>query len=124
MKNLILFLLISCFFYPSCQEREELSPDNVCGKEIAELTWLQKMIEETEEDGVGTMKVYKVKKRKKTYIVPFFCCHSCNYVISLLDCNGEVVGHLNDGKVSYDDLENPKFSKLIWEPEQFKCIDR
>ncbi|WP_157637802.1 hypothetical protein [Flexithrix dorotheae] len=123
MQKLILFFIISCLFFPSCQEDAELSPGSVCGKEIAELPWLQKIIEEAEEDGVGTVKIYSVEKGGETYIVPFFCCPSCNYVISLLDCNGEITGYLGDAKVSFDDINNPKISQLIWEPEQFKCID-
>jgi len=119
-RNVVLLVIYLITF--ACTDNEIQNP-TICSVEnpIENLTWLNAIVTDTMNQQLSTnYKIYQVEKDNQIFIIPYYCCIACNYVITIYDCNGKEVGFLGE-LLSFD--ESISNENLIWEPAQFTCID-
>ena len=121
-QGIIVMVLFS--FLVSCEE-DNRTPSNTCSVNdpIMELFWLTNRVEEFEQSTSEASKYFYISQASylgNTVFVLENCCPFCNTVISVFDCEGELLGILGtrDEDIDPDSLDN---KKVIWHPEDSPC---
>ena len=107
--HLLLLMLIITVAY-SCND------DSSCGT----LDWLDEEIQTLEQDENFVQYAYISQAEYNGMTVYVFqnCCPNCNTLPPrVVNCSGDLVGHLGDG-IEADELKN---KSVIWKPDNSAC---
>lgn len=121
MKNLLMTtaLLVAI---ASCN-KEEQEPKVVCTVEdpLIELTWLANELEDLKKSSF--IKYYFISTAEykgETVFIFGNCCPSCNSVIPVRNCEGDLLGILGNRPEDVD-YQQLKENRFIWQGEEGQC---
>ena len=123
LKSLIGLLLAIFFIQVSCGDDDGL--DSACGTDnpIENLEWLAAEIENIESNEVLAQYFFitTAKYRGQTVFIFDNCCPFCGTVITVLDCEGELIGIVGPGEddIDFSLLEN---DRILWKSENAACV--
>lgn len=111
----------------SCKNDDD-NLNNTCSvaNPIEDLDWLKEKIEELEQSSLfesGEIYISQANYNGNTIFILGNCCALCNSVISVYDCEGELIARLgyddeNDFVINFDIFER---DTIIWSPPNFTC---
>lgn len=119
MRKLFIFLFFITLSF-SCNESDG---PGICGVEnpAENLPWLKQKIQEIESNSLSKYSyIQEAEYKGKTVFLFNSCCPFCSFVVTLVDCQGNDLGYLNqeDG-IRSEDL---KAIQVIWTPEDSECV--
>lgn len=116
MKRLIAFCAVAvCLIGASC-DRENAA----CKTEnpLEDLQWLKELTVKNEEyaSNVAGYYIYQGRYDRKDVFINDICCPACMVIISVYNCNGEVLEGVTADQVTDQ--------HLIWQSEESPCPKR
>ena len=133
MKRVVWFVLPFFFAVASCEDCDPGFGDSTaCSVEnpVEELPWLRNEIASREQRDPSEFTQYfyiaQTEYRGETVFVDGNCCPTCNTVVPVLNCEGELIGLLGYGEENEEDINYIDFSILeratiIWKPKGGTC---
>ncbi|WP_341216077.1 hypothetical protein [uncultured Wocania sp.] len=123
MRQNIIFLILLSFVILSCKTDDD-NLINTCNvtNPVENLTWLKEKIAELEQTSLyesGEVYISQANYNSNTIFILGNCCATCNTVVPVFNCAGEVIGYGGDNNFNINTLKN---SIIIWKPENSICF--
>ena len=123
MKKLLLvssFILLGLL---SCTHDRDDNLKNVCNvaNPTEDLPWLKDKIQELEQSSLyasGEIYISQTTYNGDNIFIIGNCCATCNTIVPIYNCEGDVLGSIGDGTFDTNLLET---DVIIWKPENFVC---
>lgn len=129
MKNTLWLIFFFSSAVISCENSdpgEEYPPHSTCttSDPVEDLAWLREAIAAKEQQPENEFTQYgyiaQADYQGETVFIQGNCCPTCNSIISVVNCEDELIGFLGsgEGNIDFDILER---AVIIWQPEDGVC---